>query len=57
MSYFCNYFAASFMTTTLQKIENKHKREWNPGDEESVAVVVRASAGPIVFEMDGPEKE
>jgi hypothetical protein len=57
MSYFCNYFADSFMTIILQKIENRCKREGSPRGEGSAPDVVCVSPNPIVFEVDGPKKE
>jgi hypothetical protein len=45
------------MTITLQKIENKYKREGDPGDKKSVAGMVRIGGDPIPFETDGPKKE
>jgi hypothetical protein len=44
------------MTITLQKIENKYKREGDPGNEKSVAGMVRIGADPIPFETDGPKQ-
>ena len=45
------------MTITLQKIENKYKREGDPGNEKSVAGMVRIGADTVPFETDGPKKE